>query len=80
MVTNPERGHARADLTHDAGAFMAEDCRELAFRIETGKRVGIGMADPRRHDFDEDFAGLGAADLDRFDGQRFVGRPGDRSA
>ena len=77
MVADLERGHAGADLAHDAGALMAEDRRELSFRIEARQRVGIGVADARRHHLDQNLAGLGPADLDGLDGQRLARLPGD---
>jgi hypothetical protein len=52
VVARLHRRHARADLTHDAGALMAQDRWEDAFGIEAIERVGVGMADARRHDLD----------------------------
>ncbi len=37
VVALLDRGHARADIDDDAGAFMAEDRREQAFRIGAGQ-------------------------------------------
>ena len=73
-------GDAGADLAHDAGAFMAEDGREDAFRIGARQRVGVGVADAGGHDLDQHLAGLRAFDVDGLDGERLAGLPGDRGA
>ena len=80
MVAGFQRGDAGADLAHDAGAFMAEDRREDAFRVGARQRVGVGVADAGRHDLDQHLAGLRAFDVDGLDGERLAGFPGDRGA
>ena len=76
-----QRGDARADLAHDARAFMAEDRREtMPSGIGARQRVGVGVADAGRHDLDQHFARLRAFDLDGLDGERLAGFPGDRGA
>ncbi len=72
MVARLHAGHARADLAHDAGALMAEHAREQAFQIEPVQRVGIGVADARRHDLDQHFAGLGPFEVELDDLERFL--------
>ena len=80
VVAGLHRGHARADLAHDARALVAEDGGKLALRIEARERVGVGVADAGRHDLDQHLAGLRAVDVDRLDGERLVGLPGDGGA
>ena len=74
------RGDARAHFAHDAGALVAEDGREDAFRIGARQRVGVGVADAGGHDLDQHLAGLRAFDVDGLDGERLAGLPGDRGA
>ena len=73
-------GHARADLAHDARAFVAEDRGEQALRIGAGQRVGVGVADAGRLDLDQHLAGLRAFDIDGLDGERLARFPGDGGA
>ncbi len=80
MIAGLERGHARADLAHDAGALMAEDRREQPFGIGARERVGVGVADARRLDLDQDLAGPRAVELDGLDRQRLAGLEGDGGA
>ena len=80
VVADFHRGHAGADLAHDAGAFMAENGGKLALGIEARKRVGVGVADAGRHHLDQHLAGLRPADFDGLDRQRLVGFPGDGGA
>ncbi len=77
MVADLHGRDAGADLAHDAGALVAQDGREFALGVESRQRVGVGVADARRHVLDENLAGLRPRDLDRFDGERLVGGPGD---
>jgi hypothetical protein len=69
VVVLAHRGHARADVEHHAGAFMAEDGGEDAFRVGAGQRVVIGVADAGGLDLDQHFAGARAFQIDFFDGQ-----------
>src|SRR5439155_8287948 len=59
------RGHARADLDHDASAFMPKNRGKQPLRI--GARAGelVGMTDARGLDLDQHLAGLGPVELDR---------------
>src|SRR5437660_12932489 len=50
MVARLHAGDPRTDLAHDASSFVAEDRREDAFAVEAVQRVGVGVADARRHD------------------------------
>ena len=54
---------------------MAEDRRELALGIEARQRVGVRVADARRHHLHEHLAGLRAFDADGLDGERLAGLP-----
>ena len=80
VVADLHRGHACTHLAHDAGALVAKNRRELAFRIKARERVGVRVADAGRPILDQHLAGTRAADLDRLDGQRLVGLPGDGGA
>ena len=80
VIADLDRSHARADLADDAGAFMAENGRELALGIKAGECIGVGMANACGHDLDEHFTRLGAFKIDRFDGQGSLSLPGDGSA
>ena len=80
MIAGLHRRDAGAHLAHDAGAFVAEDRRENALRVGARQRVGVGVADAGRHDFDQHLAGLRALDVDGLDGERLVGFPGDCGA
>ena len=77
VVALLEGGHAGPDVDHDAGAFMAEDRREHAFRVGARERVVVGVADAGGLDFDQHFAEAGAFEVDGFDGQGRGGFPGD---
>jgi hypothetical protein len=77
VVALLERGHAGADVDHDARAFVAEDGREDAFRVGAGERVVVGVADAGGLDLDQHLAELRSFEVDGFDGQRLAGLPGD---
>ena len=76
MVAGLQRGHAGADLAHDAGALVAEDRREQALGIGARQRVGVGVADAGGLDLDQHLAGLRPLDVDGLDGQGRSGLPG----
>ncbi len=80
VIAGLQRGDAGADLAHDAGAFVAEDGREDAFRVGARQRVGVGVADAGRHDLDQHLAGLRALDVDDLDGERLARLPGNGCA
>ena len=63
MVARLHRGDARSDLTNDAGTLVAENRRENSLAVEAVERIGIGMANSRRLDLDQDLAGLGALQI-----------------
>ncbi len=79
MVARHQAGDASPHFADDARALMAQDRREDALAVEPVQRIGIGMADAGRHDLDQDFARLGAfqIDFDDFEGLlRFEGDGG----
>ena len=51
-----DRGDAGPDIDHDARAFMAENDREQSFRIRSGAREFVGVADAGRLDLDQHLA------------------------
>jgi hypothetical protein len=61
-----------AHLAHDAGAFMAEDAGEDALAVEPVERVGVGVADARRHDLDQHLARLRAFQIEFDDLERLL--------
>ena len=77
MVAGLDRGDAHADLPHDARAFMAQDRGENAFAVEAVERVGVGMADAGRHDFDQHLAGLWPFQVEFDDLERLLGFKSD---
>lgn len=72
MIARLDRRHARADLAHDPGAFMAEHAGEDSLAVESVERIGIGMADARRHDLDQNLARLGTFQVELDDFQRLL--------
>ena len=80
MVALLRGGDARADIDDDAGALMAEDRREDAFRIGAGERELVRMADAGRLDLDQNFAGPRAFQLNGHDFERLAGLNGDGGA
>ena len=77
VVAFLQRGHARAHVHHDAGALVAEDGREDAFRVGAGERVVVGVADAGGLQLHQHFARFRAFQVDGFDDQRFAGFIGD---
>jgi hypothetical protein len=73
MIARLHRGDAGPDLAHDARAFMAKDRGENALAVQTIQRIGIGVANARRLDLDQDFAGLGAFQVELDDFKRLLG-------
>ena len=80
MIARLHAGHAGADFAHDARALMAQHAREDALGVQPVQRVGIGMADAGGHDLDQNFARLGALQVQFDDFQRFLGFKGDSGA
>jgi hypothetical protein len=80
VVADLHRGDSGPDLADDPGAFMAEDRRKDSLRILALQRVGVGVADPGRHDLDQHLARLRAIEVDLVDLQGLVRSDGDRGA
>ena len=70
----------RADFADDACAFVPQDRRKDPFRVFSFERVRVGVANARRHDFDEHFARLRSVEIDFVDNQRLVRLNGDGGA
>src|SRR5690606_22132016 len=54
VITLLDARDPRADIDHDASAFVAQNGREQTFRIGTRKREVVRVADARRLDLDQD--------------------------
>ena len=80
MIARLDAGHARADLAHDARAFVAEDRGKHAFAVETVQRVGVGVANAGRLDLDQHLARLRPFQIELDDFQRLLGFEGDGGA
>ena len=74
VVTRLDRGHALADLDHDAGALMAQHRREHAFRVLARQGEGVGMANAGIRDPDKHLALARRLDVDLDDFQ-WLSRP-----
>ncbi len=77
MVALLERGHAGADVDHDARAFVAQDRGKRPSGSAPGERVVVGVADAGGLDLDQHLAELRAFEIDGFDGQGLARLPGD---
>ncbi len=73
-------GDARADFAHDPCAFVAEHAGEDALGIQPIQRIGVGMANARRHDFHQHFAGLRAFEVKLDDFEWLFGGEGNGGA
>ncbi|MNJ24367.1 hypothetical protein D3C77_187820 [compost metagenome] len=73
MIADCDRRDALAHRFDDRTAFMAEDRWEDAFRVCTGERVGIGVADATGDHAKQHFTCLGHGHVDLDDLQRFLG-------
>jgi len=58
MIAGFYRSDPCSHLSHDPCTLVTEDGRKNAFAVEAVKRVGVGVADAGRLDFDKDFTGL----------------------
>ena len=70
----PARAAARGPQGRQAGQRRRPDRQRLPLVVEPVERVGVGVADAGRHDFDQDFPGLGAFQIDFDDFKRLLGR------
>jgi hypothetical protein len=66
VIPGTQAGHAVADFDHDARALVPQDRRKQPFGVVAGQRKGIRMANPGRLDFDQDFPGPWAFELNDF--------------
>ena len=80
MVAFFHRSDAGAGLDDDARAFVAQNGRKQAFRVGARQREFIGMTDAGCPDFDHDFAGARAVELDGRDFERLARRKGNGGA
>ena len=80
VIAGLQAGDAVAHLDHHAGAFMAEDGGEDPFRVVARQGESVGMANSRRLDFDQHFAGLGPVQVDGFDAEGISGLVGNGCA
>ena len=58
MVARAYTGHASTDFAHNPCALMTQHRRKNALAVKTIQRIRIGMANARRHDFDQHFTSL----------------------
>src|ERR1700730_7442362 len=72
MVARLYRGDARPYFPDDAGALMAQDRGEDPLAVEAIERIGVGVANPRRLDLDQNFTGLGAFEVQLDDFKRLL--------
>src|SRR5690606_37680351 len=77
VIAGLERGDARADFEHHAGAFVAEDGGKNPLRVGARERVVVGVTDAGRLDLDQHLAGTRAGQVDFFYGQGGFGVPGN---
>ena len=72
VIAGLHTGHASADFADDPGTLMPQHAREQPLRIQAVERVGVGMANPGRHDFDQHFARLWPLQIEFDDLQRLL--------
>ncbi len=72
VIARLYRGDARPHFPDDTGALMAEDRGEDPLAVQSVERIGVGVANPRRLDFDQDFTGLGALQVQLDDFKRLL--------
>ncbi|QNI79079.1 hypothetical protein SynRS9909_01089 [Synechococcus sp. RS9909] len=80
MIADGHGVHALADLHHHGAAFMAQHRREKPLGISSRQGVGIGVADPCGHHFQQHLSRLRRGHLDLGDLQWFSGSPGHGSS
>src|SRR5207244_10044254 len=73
VVALLHRGASRTRIEHDPGALMPENRGKQAFRISAGARELVSVAHPRGLELDQDFAALGAVEIDGHDFQWLAG-------
>jgi len=80
MVARLYRSDAGADLAHHASALMPQHRREDPLAVEPVQRIGIRMADARRHDLDKHLACLRTLKVQLHNLKRLLRLKGHRSA
>ena len=76
MVAGFDADHPGADLLHDAGALVAADHRERDGDV-AGDEVGVGVAQPRGRQADEDLLLPGRVEVDLLDAPLLAETPQD---
>ena len=72
VVAGLDRGDACSHLADDAGTLVAEDRGEDPLAVQAVERIGVGVTNPRRLDFDKDFTGLGPFQIEFDDLKRLL--------
>ncbi|KRB86426.1 hypothetical protein ASE00_06905 [Sphingomonas sp. Root710] len=72
MVARLHAGDTRAHFAHHARALMPQHRWEDTLAVEAVERIGIGVADPRRHDLHQHLARLRALEVQLHDLQRLL--------
>ena len=80
VVAGPDAGYAGADRLHNAGALVAEHAGKDALGVEAVQGVGVGVADAAGDDAHQHFALLRRHQIQFFDNQRLLRRPGNGGA
>jgi len=80
MVAGFDAGDARPDFAHDPRAFVAEHAGEDAFAVEAVQRIGVGVADARRHDLHQNLARLRPFKVEFDDFERLLRLEGNGGA
>jgi hypothetical protein len=73
VIARLQAGDAFANFDHDTAAFMTQHGREHPFRIVTGERKRIGMADAGVGNFDQHFAFFRRSNINFNNLQRLAG-------
>jgi hypothetical protein len=72
LVANLDTGDSRAHRLNNATCLVAEDARELSFRILAREGIDISVAQGVRDNLESDFASFGRRDGDNLGSQRLV--------
>ena len=72
MIIDRNRSHAWPDFADNARAFVTQHAREFALTVKTVERIGVGMANPRGHDLDQNFPLLWPLEIEFDNLQRFL--------
>ena len=64
--------HARPEIDDDAGALMAQDGREQAFRVGAGEREFVGVAYARGLHLDQNLTGFRSIKVNVYDLKRLA--------